>query len=99
MSKWNNKWSFLAGGVLLGSYGVKILCSKDAKKIYTHIAAAVFRMKDEVMKDITTLKENAEDIQAAALDINEERALEEEAQMIEDAKAILADAEAAANEV
>ena len=29
------------GGVLFGSAGVKLLASKDAKKVYTHITAAV----------------------------------------------------------
>ena len=28
------------GGVLFGSAGVKLLASKDAKKVYTHITAA-----------------------------------------------------------
>ena len=103
-----NKIGILAGGFLLGSYGVKILGSKDAKKVYTHTTAAVLRMKDEVMKDITTIRENCEDIAAAAKDINEEREREYEAQMIENAKAVLAgagcceeqqEAEAAADEM
>ena len=47
-------------------------------------------MKDTVMKDVTTIRENVEDIAAAAKDINEERQKEYEEQMIEDAKAILA---------
>ena len=86
------KLGLLAGGCLLGSYGAKILGSKDAKKLYTHTVAAVLRMKDEVMKDVTTIRENAEDIAASAKDINEERQKEYEEQMIEDAKAILAEA-------
>ena len=93
MSHWN-KIGLVAGGFLLGSYGVKLLGSRDAKKAYTHCTAAVLRMKDEVVKDFTTLKENAEDIAAEAKDLNEQRQREYEAQMIEDAKAILADAEA-----
>ena len=87
------KIGFLAGGALLGSYGVKLLGSRDAKKVYTQCTAAVLRMKDEVVKDVTTLKENAEDIAAEAKDINEKRRQECEAQMIEDARAILAEAE------
>ena len=51
-------------------------------------------MKDEVEKDMTTIRENAEDIQAAAKDINEKRRMEYEAQQIEDAKAVLEQAEA-----
>ena len=46
-----------------------------------------------VMKDVTTLRENCEDIAAAAADINEERQRQYDAQMIEDAKAILAQAQ------
>ena len=86
------KIGLFAGGALLGSYGVKILTSRDAKKLYTHTTAAVLRMKDEVMKDITTIRENAEDIAAEARDINEERARADEEREIENAKNILAQA-------
>ncbi len=89
------KAGILAGGALLGSYGVKILSSKTMKAGYTHTAAAVLRMKDEVVKDFTTLKENCDDIVADAKEINEDRARKEEAQMIQDAKDLLAQAEAA----
>jgi hypothetical protein len=98
MSYWG-KLGLLAGGCLLGSYGVKILGSRDAKKAYTHVTAAAFRMKDEVMKDVTTIRENAEDIAASARDINEERFRREEEKRIEDARAVLAGAEADVNEV
>ncbi len=90
MASWD-KFGLLAGGVLLGSYGIRILTSRDAKKVYTHTAAAVLRMKDEVMKDVEMIRENAEDIHEAAKDINEKRREEYEARMIEDAKAVLAD--------
>ena len=49
-------------------------------------------MKDTVMKDVTTIRENAGDIAAAARDINEDRQREQDEQMIEDAKAVLAQA-------
>ena len=86
------KIGLFAGGILMGSYGVRILSSSDAKKAYTHTTAAVLRMKDTVMKDVTTIRENAEDIAAAAKDINEERQREQDERMIEDAKAVLAQA-------
>ena len=92
------KIGLFAGGALMGSYGIRILSSRDARNAYTHTAAAVLRMKDTVMKDITTIRENAEDIAAAAKDINEERQREYDMQMIEDAKAILAQASEAAAE-
>ena len=79
----------LAGGFLLGTYGVKILGSSDAKKVYTHCTAAALRMKDEVVKDFTVFGENCSDIAAEAKDINEKRAQEYEARMIQNAKDIL----------
>ena len=72
------------GGALFGSVGVKLLASKDAKKAYTHIAAAGLRMKDSVMETVTSVQENAADILASAKDINEERAAKEDV-IIEDA--------------
>jgi exonuclease I len=68
-----------AAGVLFGTAGIKILSSKDAKKLYTNCTAAVLRAKEFVMKTVTTIQENAEDIYEDAKEINEERAAEEEA--------------------
>lgn len=67
-----------AAGVLFGTAGIKILSSKDAKKAYTHIAAAALRAKECVMKVAANVQENAEDIYAEAQQINEERAMEQE---------------------
>ncbi|MBD5543697.1 MAG: hypothetical protein HDR01_05510 [Lachnospiraceae bacterium] len=67
-----------AAGVLFGTAGIKILSSKDAKKAYTHVTAAVLRAKECVMKVATNVQENAEDIYAEAQQINEERAVQEE---------------------
>ena len=39
-----------AAGVLFGTAGIKLLSSKDAKKVYTGCTAAVLRMKDCIMK-------------------------------------------------
>ena len=57
----------------------KTACSKDAKKVYTECTAAALRAKDCVMKTVTTVQENAEDIFAEAQQINEERAAQEAA--------------------
>lgn len=73
-----------AGGVVFGAAGVKLLSSKDAKKVYTNCTAAVLRAKDCVMKTVTTVQENAEDILAEAQQINEKRAQEEAMQVQED---------------
>lgn len=74
-----------AAGVLFGTAGLKILSSKDAKKVYSHTTAAVLRAKDCVMQAVTNVRENAEDVYADAKDINERRAAEEDAEVIEDA--------------
>lgn len=66
-----------AAGVLFGTAGIKLLSSKDAKKVYTNCTAAVLRAKDCVMKTATTVQENAEDILAEAQQINESRAAKE----------------------
>lgn len=73
------------GGVLFGTAGIKVLSSKDAKKVYTNCTAAVLRAKDCVMKTATTVQENAEDILAEAKQINEERAAEEAENIVEEA--------------
>lgn len=73
------KLGIFAAGVAFGTAGIKILSSKDAKKVYTNCTAAALRAKESVMKTVTTVQENAEDILADAKQINEERALQEEA--------------------
>ncbi|MCU6687676.1 DUF6110 family protein [Dorea acetigenes] len=73
-----------AGGLLFGTAGIKLLTSKDAKKVYTSCTAAVLRAKDCVMKTAEAVQENAEDILAEAKQINEERAVEEEAAVQEE---------------
>ena len=78
------KTGIFAAGVLFGTAGVKVLGSKDAKKLYTNCTAAALRAKDCVMKTATTIQENAEDIYAEAQQINEERAAAEDAENIED---------------
>lgn len=75
-----------AAGILFGTAGIKILSSKDAKKVYTHGTAAALRAKDFCMKTAAAVQENAEDIYAEAVQINEERARQEAEQMFSDAK-------------
>ena len=66
------KLACFAGGALFGSFGIKLLSSKDAKKAYVHVTAAGLRMKDSVMGTVTTVQENAADILASAKELNEE---------------------------
>ena len=79
------KFGLFAAGVLFGTAGIKVLSSKDAKKVYTHTTAAVLRATDSVMEAVTTVRENAEDIYADAKAINQQRAQQEADAVIEDA--------------
>lgn len=72
------KTGIFAAGVLFGTAGIKILSSKDAKKVYTSCTAAVLRAKECVMKTVAVLQENAEDIYAQAQQINADRAVQDE---------------------
>ena len=56
------KTGIFAAGVLFGTAGIKILSSKDAKKVYTNCTAAALRAKKCVLKPAAVIQENAEDI-------------------------------------
>ena len=71
-------------GVLFGTAGIRILSSDDAKKVYTQTAAAVLRAKDCVMQTVTSIRENAEDIYADAVEINEQKAQKAACEVIDD---------------
>lgn len=79
--------AIFAGGVLLGTAGLKLLTSRDAKKVYTHAAAAALRAKESVMTSVTRMQEAAGDILADAKDINEARAKAESGETVEDTAA------------
>lgn len=78
------KLAIFAGGVLFGTAGVKLLGSKDAKKVYAHTTAAALRVKESVMTTVTNIRENADDVLADAKAINEARAAQTE-EVVEDA--------------
>ena len=71
------KTGLFAAGVLFGTAGIKLLSSKDAKKVYTGCTAAVLRMKDCIMKIAANVQDNCEDIYAGAVQINDDRKSEE----------------------
>ena len=81
------KIGLFAAGVLFGTAGIKVLGSKDAKKVYAHTTAAALRAKEGVMKTVTAVREGAEDVYADAKTINERRAEAEAAAVVEDASA------------
>ena len=81
------KVSLFAAGVLFGTVGVKLLSSKDAKKVYAHTTAAALRAKESVMTTATAMRESADDIYAEAKAINDQRAQAEGEAVVEDASA------------
>ena len=87
------KIGLFAAGVLFGTAGIKLLGSRDAKKIYAQTTAAALRAKDCVMTKVTAVREGADDIYAEAKAINERRAEAEAAAVVEDASAEDAKAE------
>ena len=91
--KLTGKVALFIGGTLFGSTGLKLLGSRDARKVYSHVTAAALRCKDQVMRDVETVQESCSDILADAKAINEKRAAEDRAREIADAKALLAEAE------
>ena len=89
------KTGLFAAGVAFGTAGIKVLSSKDAKKVYANCTAAALRAKDCVMKTVSTVQENAEDILAGAKQINEDRELAAEEAAVEDAEEVTAEETAA----
>ena len=87
------KIGLFAAGVLFGTAGIKLLGSRDAKKVYAHTTAAALRAKEDVMKTVTAVREGADDIYAEAKAINERRAEAKAAAVVEDASAEDAKAE------
>ena len=69
---WGKIACFVAGS-LFGSAGLKMLTSKDAKKVYAHTTAAALRVADCAMTTATSVRENLDDILAEAKQINEDR--------------------------
>ena len=78
------KVGLFAGGVLFGTAGIKILTSRDAKKVYAFTTAAALRAKEAVMTTATNIREGADDILDAKA-LNEKYAAEDAPETIEDA--------------
>lgn len=83
--KWNTAGVFVAG-MLFATKGIEILSTKTAKKAYVEATALGLRLRDEVMENVTAVRESCEDIYAEALELNEERekAPKAEVKVIED---------------
>ena len=55
-------WKSFIGGVLLGSYGIDLLCSKEADKVYVPVTEAVLIATDYVMKQVELFNARTQDI-------------------------------------
>ena len=83
--KIGGKIALFLGGALFGSAGLKILSSRDARKVYSHVTAATLRCKDEVMRHVDLVQEGCSDVLAEAKAINAARAAKAADAVIEDA--------------
>ncbi len=72
--KWNHAGIFV-GGMLVATKGVELLTSKPAHDLYVKVTAFGLRCRDEVLQNVTAVREGCEDIYAEATELNEERLL------------------------
>ncbi len=85
MKKENGKRiGFLAGGILLGTAGISVLKSQEARKAYTCVTAAFLRAKDGVMDCVSDIQEGVMDVYMDAIGKNNARIRKAEAAKIED---------------
>ena len=55
-------WKSFIGGILLGSVGFDMLCSKEADKVYVPVTEAVLIGRDYVMKNVEKFNARTQDI-------------------------------------
>ena len=67
--KWDKAGLFVAG-MLFATKGIEILASKPAHDVYVQATALALRGRDEVMGNVTAVRENCEDIYAEAMEVN-----------------------------
>ncbi len=83
--KWSHAGLFIAG-MAFATKGIEVLSSRTAHKAYVNATALGLRCRDEVLENVTAVREGCGDIYAEAVELNEERANapEAEAAVIED---------------
>ena len=69
--------NLFAAGLALGTVGLKMLTSKDAKKVYANVVAAGLRAKESAMQTAEKVQASSGSILADAQEINENRRKEE----------------------
>ena len=62
--------NLFAAGLALGTVGLKMLTSKDAKKVYANVVAAGLRAKESVMQTAEKVQASSGSILADAQEIN-----------------------------
>ena len=71
--KWSHAGLFI-GGMVFATKGIEALTSKTAHKAYVNATALGLRCRDEIMENVTAVRESCGDIYAEAVELNEERA-------------------------
>ena len=77
------KWSHVgifAGGILFATKGVELLRSRESRDVFVKATALGVRNRDDVMKCVTSIREECEDIYADALELNKKKEEETAAQ-------------------
>lgn len=64
--KWNHAGIFV-GGMLFATKGIELLKTKQAHKLLVDVTSLGLKARDEVMKSVAVVKEEAEDIVAEAV--------------------------------
>ena len=64
--KWNHAGIFV-GGMLFATKGIELLKTKQAHKLFVDVASLGLKAREEVMKNVTAVREEAEDIVAEAV--------------------------------
>lgn len=84
-------------GLALGTLGLKVLTSKDARKVYANVLAAGLRAKESLLQTAEKVQASGGDILAEAKEINEARSEELFAEEAVDVEAKDAEKEKAAD--
>ena len=89
MSIWKwNKAGLFVGGMLFATKGVELLKTKEAHNFFVDATAFGLRLRDELMKNVTAVREECEDVVAEAVIRNKINELSaEEPKVIEDKSA------------
>ena len=70
-------------GVAFGTFGLKLLASKDAKKGYSVVLSKLYKAKDGVEGTVSNIKQHADDVVADAKDLYEKEKRESNLQELE----------------